>query len=912
MKKYVSLKRLFSTALLLLCSNSVFAVGNPSVAVLPSSADYQYVFDINALPEISIEISPAQWNVLLSSTKLVRPKAQITSFTFTKNGISETVTNIGVKMSGNTSFVNPETGTSHCVNCADWVQANFNFDFTAFVGTQTFRGLSGLKIKRFRDDPTYIREIVANDIMQKFGIFTVHSSTYARVYIHVTGDNQRAYFGVYRMNEDVNELEYLTSRFGVDNDAGQLWKMSYSTVPNCSGPADLTPIPVDSNKMSRDDCTYEFKGKKAVFAAAKTSFVAFLEAINSKSGADFKLYAEEKINTELLLKGMAAEAVLGQWDGMSTHFNNYYLYFDEAGVMQFIPFDMDNTLGTSSAVIGDSGTANLLTWGKNILALKMLSIPEYKAQYVAYLNELVNNSELMVEGRTVSWIKARQNLVKNVLVNDTGDNGTFKDSPSSWGNRPNYRIFDLAAGTNWYATKKAAVTAATAESAGFSKSFNQLFFRGTPNAWKTTPMELVGNNTWQLQVSFGAADNQRFKVDVSGDWSNNYGDNNADKTLDKSGADIKVNSNTTYLITVNDLTRKYSFVDVSQANIPPVANAGPDKIALVGSMVRFDGSASTDVDGTIFSYLWSNGIINPSDDVVYPEVGQFLETLTVTDDDGATATDTVLVTIVDNFAPLANAGADLAVQVGQPVTLNGSASSDSNGNIVSYEWSNGLSGATAVTSFAIPGVYTITLTVTDNQGATATDTVTITVNPAVVNTPPVANAGADITVVQDQLITFNGAGSSDSDGTIVSYSWSNGLTGKNPTATISTVGTFTITLTVTDDKGATATDSVIVKVNAKPAGVNVTFTCNNATTVSGQSVYAVGSVAQLGSWATSKAIKLSASSSSVWKGVINLPASTAVQWKCIKINGSAVVWEPGANTAFTTPATGTATTTGSF
>lgn len=822
-----SLRGFCIAALLIFSAGSVLATGNPTIAKLPDNPDYLHVFDINSLPEITIEVAPDQWNVLLSSTQYVRPKAQVTSFTFSKNGVVDTVNNIGVKVSGNTSFVNPEVGKTHCVNCADWVQANFNFDFKAFVSTQTFRGLTGLKLKRFRDDASYVREVVANDIMQRFGIFTVHASTYAKVYVHVTGDTKTAYFGVYRMNEDVNELEYLSNRFGVDNDAGELWKASLSTVPNCSGPADLLPITVDSTKMSRDDCTYEFKGKKAAFPLAKTNFVAFLDAINTKSGADFKAYADAKINTDLLLKGMAAEAVLGQWDGMSANFSNYYLYFDEAGVLQFIPFDMDNTFGTSTAVVGDSGRMDLLTWGKNILVKKMLSIPEYKTKYVGYLNELVTNTDLMTQTRTVSWIKARHDLIKNFLVNATGDNGSYADRPASWGNQPTYRFFDFTTGTNWYTTKTAAVAAAVAGNSGFQRNFSQLFFRGTANAWNTTPMQLIANNTWQIQATFGPDINQRFKVDVKGDWTLNYGDTNVDKILDQGGADIKVSSNKTYIITVNDATRTYTVVEANLHNVPPVANAGPDKTVLVNSPVRFDGSASTDSDGSINTYMWSNSLTAPAGDFVYQQAGVYTETLTVTDDDGAVASDTVVITVVDNFPPVANAGPDQTVEPGQVVTLDGSASSDSNGSIASYGWSNGLSGPTASTSFDTEGIYTLTLTVTDNQGAPATDTVVITVK-------------------------------------------------------------------------------------AKPKTVNINFTCNNGTTVVGQNVYVVGNQTQLGSWTAANAIKLNPTAYPSWTGTIALPLSTAVEWKCIKMQGTSVVWQGGANNALTTPATGTANAVGSF
>jgi glycosidase/PKD repeat protein len=85
----------------------------------------------------------------------------------------------------------------------------------------------------------------------------------------------------------------------------------------------------------------------------------------------------------------------------------------------------------------------------------------------------------------------------------------------------------------------------------------------------------------------------------------------------------------------------------------------------------------------------------------------------------------------------------------------------------------------------------------------------------VVNQPPVANAGADITIQVGQIAQFNGSASSDSDGTIASYSWNDGsgaVTGVNATKQYNAIGTYTVTLTVTDNSGATATDTVVVKV----------------------------------------------------------------------------------------------------
>ena len=103
------------------------------------------------------------------------------------------------------------------------------------------------------------------------------------------------------------------------------------------------------------------------------------------------------------------------------------------------------------------------------------------------------------------------------------------------------------------------------------------------------------------------------------------------------------------------------------------------------------------------------------------------------------------------------------------------------------------------------------------------------------------------------------------------------------------------------------------------AVVSKTFSCSNGTTTSGQSVYVVGNVPQLGAWSVASAVKLAPTSYPTWTGTIsNLPPNTSVEWKCIKRQeanypAAADQWGPDPNITFTTPATGSGgTTTGSF
>lgn len=281
-------------------------------------------------------------------------------------------------------------------------------------------------------------------------------------------------------------------------------------------------------------------------------------------------------------------------------------------------------------------------------------------------------------------------------------------------------------------------------------------------------------------------------------------------------------------------TQFYQVVVSPRPNSPPVAVPDGPYSSLVGEEVFFDGSGSSDPEGDpIVGYRWVFGDGGEEHGVqvshIYNADGKFTVTLYVTDDRGAVGhTETTCQVELPNRLPIAVAGGPYEVEVNSPASFDGSESYDPDNDPLTYTWNFGDStppetGMTVTHTYTAEGLYYLSLSVDDGRGGIDTDQAMVNVTPP--NQPPTASFVMSGDPLKWQTLTFDGSGSSDPEGRqLSSWEWDFG-DGATTTGTIvnhayAEPGDYTVTLTVTDDRGLTdsASETITIEhpVNNEP------------------------------------------------------------------------------------------------
>jgi hypothetical protein len=289
-------------------------------------------------------------------------------------------------------------------------------------------------------------------------------------------------------------------------------------------------------------------------------------------------------------------------------------------------------------------------------------------------------------------------------------------------------------------------------------------------------------------------------------------------------------------------------------NNPPVANIDANPLTVPAddgnqTVVTLDGSASSDPDGDALTFAWNvpggtfvGGTTASSEvaQVTFPGIDPYNVTLTVSDGRGGTAQANVTIGLGPpppaNRPPTASFTADPTdVREGDAnrttVTLDGSASSDPDGDDLTFSWDvpsgtfvNGTDAVSEAPQVTFPGTapYVVTLTVDDGNGETDQVQATVGIIP---NTPPQANIEADPTSVppgdnNQTVVTLDGSGSSDGDGDALTYSWDvpsgtfvNGTDATSQVARVTFPGSAPYLVTLTVDDGFGGTDDAQVTID---------------------------------------------------------------------------------------------------
>lgn len=447
-----------------------------------------FIFGTDAVAEITLTIDRSEWNTLLENYD-TNPKNEDcihADFKMTKGEYTWQAEDIGMRLRGNTSRIRPQQGDNY-------YQAHFKIDFEEWIEDDTIEEgklagcMKGIILKRFKDDPTYVREVFGYNFFRKNGIWTAPRAGYTRLFINIIEEDGKPTeldYGVYAMIEEINkqflkERSENTPEIGTkfNGNKGNLWKCCWQSSYGASMATDfdayrsfgVEEIFLDETKSMRYD--YDLKTNKDDLISARDEFIDFIYALNDLSTVEeIKAFYTKKMDVDLFLKTYACNVLLGMDDDYWNNKNNYYFYFDKKGKCYFIPYDYDNILGTNC--FDDTATKNPIAWGRDgvnaPLIEKLLSVPEYKKMYVDYLLELSEETSF-VTGSQVE-IQRLQAFVKDYVRSDSDNlryydtSNDISDNAAPWcSNYGKYKLLSGDEQTNYFMAKAKSIADYTKE-----------------------------------------------------------------------------------------------------------------------------------------------------------------------------------------------------------------------------------------------------------------------------------------------------------------------------------------------------------------------------------------------------------------------------------------------------------------
>ncbi len=451
---------------------------------LTDYSGYEALFSKKTLHEIEIVISQEEWDGHIQDMKdyaendvmgLGRTgKYRKATFVYRGPAGDRTIRAVGFRTKGNASRTIPqdiddETGEHGALHRAHF-KVKFNESFDLVEGTDAYQNRDDRRFCQLRKldfrmnafdppwwDESQVREIYSFDLLDRAGVTAPRTGS-AKLYITIEGI--RSYFGIYTIIEPVDK-SFLTKRYGRDGNDGNLYKCLFGD----SGPATLEPIEdvpadmFDERRVigSKDwktnyRPTYDLKTNEE--AADHRVLLNFINKLDTLSGSDLKSYLDKNFRVKDFLMAQAINVLLGKWDDYWSMGNNYYLYLNNLGKIEFIPVDYDMVFGQAIPLI-DTDTVGIYEWPNIVnqflafqlpaflglpadiplevlvffldlihtwdspLVEKIFEIPEYREIYEQYIVDLITPAnELFVYNDYAKTYKKMAALYAGHLDND--------------------------------------------------------------------------------------------------------------------------------------------------------------------------------------------------------------------------------------------------------------------------------------------------------------------------------------------------------------------------------------------------------------------------------------------------------------------------------------------------------------
>ncbi len=320
-------------------------------------------FDDSEVPKVFITLDEADLERILFGD-LESDEEYPAEFIYATSYSRDTILEVGFRLRGNTS--------------RQKAKKSFKVAFNSFVKGQKWAGLDKMNLNGEANDPSLMRSKLGWDL---FRFLEVPASRCNHIELYINN----TYRGIYSNVEHIDE-EFLEKRFASPD--GNLYK--------CLWPADMRYKGTDAELYKES-----FFGRQAY--ELKTNplqddyedLAHLIDVLNNYEGIDQLCELEQILNVDLLVRCMAADVYMGNWDGAFLNKNNFYLYKDPiTSLFTFIPFDLDNTFGIDWLGI-DWTRASIYTWSElsgeaRPLYESIMRIPEYSNRFSYYLEYISN------------------------------------------------------------------------------------------------------------------------------------------------------------------------------------------------------------------------------------------------------------------------------------------------------------------------------------------------------------------------------------------------------------------------------------------------------------------------------------------------------------------------------------------